>query len=121
LLRLEKERGVDCVLTLTKNRAYGSGMRYRLAVIAVLSVFALTSCSSSNNAFGTNTNKGGFGTNTNKGGFGTNTNKGWRNTDTRTNKKKLSDFDKCISGGLGRNAVEIKKTIDSCTSRHLIP
>ncbi len=118
------------VLTLTKNRAYGSGMRYRLAVIAVLSVFALTSCSSSNNAFGTNTNKGGFGTNTNKGGFGTNTNKGgfgtntnkgWRNTDTRTNKKKLSDFDKCISGGLGRNAVEIKKTIDSCTSRHLIP
>ena len=87
-------------------------MRYRLAVIAVLSVFALTSCSSSNNAFGTNTNKG---------GFGTNTNKGWRNTDTRTNKKKLSDFDKCISGGLGRNAVEIKKTIDSCTSRHLIP
>ena len=112
MLRLEKERGVDCVLTLTKNRAYGSGMRYRLAVIAVLSVFALTSCSSSNNAFGTNTNKG---------GFGTNTNKGWRNTDTRTNKKKLSDFDKCISGGLGRNAVEIKKTIDSCTSRHLIP
>ena len=39
--------------------------------------------------------------------------------DPRTIDEKLSDFDECISGGLGNNAVEIKETIDNCSNSNL--
>ena len=44
---------------------------------------------------------------------------GGYNYDPRTNQEKLSDFDDCISGGLGSNAVEIKETIDNCSANNL--
>ena len=39
--------------------------------------------------------------------------------DPRSIEDKLSDFDDCISGGLGNNAVEIKDTIDNCSNSNL--
>jgi len=39
--------------------------------------------------------------------------------DPRTVEEKLTDFNSCISGGLGNNAVEIKETIDNCSSSNL--
>ena len=39
--------------------------------------------------------------------------------DPRTVDEKLSDFNDCISGGLGNNAVEIKETIDNCSNNNL--
>jgi hypothetical protein len=39
----------------------------------------------------------------------------------KTNQEKISDFNDCISGGLGGNPVEIKETIDNCSSANLNP
>jgi hypothetical protein len=39
--------------------------------------------------------------------------------DPRTIDQKLTDFNSCISGGLGNNAVEIKETIDNCSNSNL--
>ena len=39
----------------------------------------------------------------------------------RTNQEKISDFNDCISGGLGNNLEEMQETIDNCSSENLNP
>jgi hypothetical protein len=71
-------------------------MRLRLALVGLASLLILTSC-------------------------GSDTSTGESDDSSRTNQEKVSDFNDCISGGLGDNAVEIKETIDNCSSANLNP